>query len=159
MGCDIHSFVEKWDGQRWIWLDGNLFDNSYPSKPWEPFPGRSYVLFAMLADVRQESPPIPVIHEVRGFPSDVSVEVRKAMSAMPCDNAHAHSYLCYDSTFYSHSWATAAELLDYDMSHPYVSQWGETLHDVLGDYTKRFEQIAALADDPNRVRVVYAFDS
>jgi hypothetical protein len=181
MGCDVHSFVERWDGARWEWLRGDLFTDWRNLPTFEPFE-RSYPLFGLLAGVRDRD--VPMIHETRGLPGDMDPDLRKWFGfTLSQDCLHgAEPCLCVyeDSGLFGHSWATGAELLAYDFSrtlpcpachdkgcgqHPY--HWCESAedHDVtLADYVGEgwvevFGQIAALSADPAHVRVVYAFNN
>lgn len=125
MGCDIHLFCEiKKDGE-WKY-SGKIFKNPYfePDKPneveedgfeWnaeytdEPYHGRNYDLFGILADVRNgvgfagcdRGDGFNPIDEPRGLPDDVSPEIEKKSDDWGGDG-HSHSYF------------TVKELLDYD---------------------------------------------
>ena len=190
MGADVHAFVERFDGQAWIWLDGDLFDRGSHSyaKPWEPF-DRSYALFGFLSGVRDHD--VPQIHPVRGRPADASPKVREYFGFIyPDDCTHPDratswplgcSCVYNDAGLFGHSWATGAELTGYDfttpMRCPYAHgdrrpSWSKepcpheathpmntTVGEYLGGWVDRFHEIAALADDPAHVRVVWAFDN
>lgn len=166
MGCDIHAYVEKWDGEKWVWLDGELFDQPHKGidKPWEPFPWRSYCLFGFLAGVRRHD--VPPIAECRGIPANVSDHVRKQIGCSP-DCVWALSDMCCTpyaqcNDVHSRSWLLASELIGFDFSASFPSEGGVTytFNEFLGPrIIERFHQIAALADDPAHVRVVFAFDS
>lgn len=90
MGCDIHLFVEKKtkDGWSCIYDEGKLYSN------------RSYSLFSILADVRNDGDFIP-ISEPKGIPDDASSSVKGYMEDWGCD-IHSKSFL------------TVQELLEYD---------------------------------------------
>lgn len=87
-----------------------------------------------------------------------------------------------DEGLFGHSWATGVELIGYDFTtrmrctyahgadrpswdkdpcpHEAVDPVFTTVGEYLGDgWLERFREIAALADDPAHVRVVYAFDN
>lgn len=149
MGCDIHVCREVYT-QKWVWDAQN--------NPYTSMFDRSYPLFAMLGGVRQLNPLIPIIHPPRGLPSDVSPEVRKHMGTLPCDQNHEHISFCYESTFHTHSWATGAELLAYDMGRLYTDESNRTLGDVIG-WVDRIRKIATLRKNPDHLRIVYAFDN
>lgn len=90
MECDIHSHAEKQDGERWVHLDVEAFEN------------RNYGFFGWLAGVRNYSDMTPIAAD-RGFPADASAEAAKDYNDW---NGDAHSA----------SWVTVAELMavDYD---------------------------------------------
>lgn len=96
MGCDMHIFLEKKDGDKWIdntpyerdWWDGSLQPQDYYC--------RSYLLFSILAGVRN-SEGIKPIARPRGIPDDCSKEYRNFVEQWTPDG-------------YSHSYFTIAEL-------------------------------------------------
>lgn len=125
MGCDIHMFAEKKVNGKWEKLS-KKFKNSYynPDEPnrkdddgyeWnpeftdEPYDGRNYDLFAILADVRNGYGFAGVntgegfipISQPKGLPEDVTDEVKKSSEEWGCDG-------------HSHSFFTLKELKDYD---------------------------------------------
>src|SRR5689334_25156479 len=84
MGCDIHFYVEKHVGGRWVTADawkpseyGDYMDCE------EMYRDRCYNLFAILADVRngygfagcETGKGFTVIAQPRGLPSDMSPEL------------------------------------------------------------------------------------
>ncbi len=114
MGCDIHFYVEKKDGDQWVSAD-NWTDDKY-----EPgtlsidyddrfYNGRNYNLFAILADVRNgvgfagcdTGDAFVPIASPRGLPSDVSPQIQRESGE-------------YGSHGHSHSYFTVAELKAYD---------------------------------------------
>jgi hypothetical protein len=110
MGCDIHFFVEKREGERWISAD-TWYESEYRfSHVNAPFySGRNYYLFAILADVRngfgfagiKTGEGFNPISPPRGMPDDACAEVQQEADAMGADG-------------HSHSWLTLRELLEYD---------------------------------------------
>lgn len=124
MGCDIHFYVEKRTPDGWVSADA-----------WEPSPyedesgrlrvdykkafysGRSYNLFAILADVRngrgfagcKTGDGFNPIAEPRGVPEDCCVEYREEAAGWEGDG-HSHSYF------------TLAELLAYDWTQVTTQQ-------------------------------------
>lgn len=174
MGTDIHSFVERWEPDvGWQWLKGELFDNDGFDEPWEPITGRCYHLFGFLAGVRDGG--VRQIHARRGLPWDLSPELRTEFGSFPDDCTHQEGSPCMPclyETYHSHSWATGAELIAFDYGKP-MRAYPETMGGVLVDaggpttvgeyiglrYVQRFHEIAALAENPAHVRMVYAFDS
>lgn len=119
MGCDIHCFAEiKKDG-KWEKV-GEVFDDIYynPDKPKnkynkpkteEPYAGRNYDLFAILANVRNgygfagcdTGEGFVPICQPKGLPNDVCHEIKSESDSWGCDG-------------HSHSWHTLKDLLDYD---------------------------------------------
>lgn len=127
MGCDVHMFAEKKVNGKWEKI-GNVFKNQYydPKREttidedgysWnaeftdEPYDGRNYDLFAILADVRngrgfagiKTGEGFNPIAEPKGIPEDASDEYKAK-----CDD--------WDGDGHSHSYFTIAELTDYDWS-------------------------------------------
>jgi hypothetical protein len=109
MGCDIHFYVERRDGDKWVSCDEWVNEYDYWEVPYEKqfYTQRNYDLFAILADVRNgrgfggESTGegfIPLAAP-RGLPHDLSMEVKR------------HTDKCLEHT---PSWCTVAELLEYD---------------------------------------------
>ena len=115
MGCDIHLYVEKRVGGKWVTADTWELDKDYDPPamvvPYEKrfYTGRNYNLFAMLADVRngrgfagiKTGEGFNPIHEPKGLPDDISVEVGREAVRWAGDG-------------HSHSWLTIRELLEYD---------------------------------------------
>ncbi len=119
MGCDIHMRAEVLTETGWKMVSDTFTNDYYDSKrpidtynkpkTYEPYGGRNYDLFAMLADVRngrgfagvKTSEGFNPISDPKGVPLDASAEVLDFMDSYGCDG-HSHSYL------------TLSELLAYD---------------------------------------------
>ncbi len=119
MGCDIHLYVERREGGKWVKCEGFVSDYYKEGDPYfgtkefsntdEPYGGRNYDLFAMLADVRNgygfagcdTGDGFKPIAAPRGLPKDVSLGVAAKAEGWEGDG---HSY----------SWLTLAELQAYD---------------------------------------------
>jgi hypothetical protein len=104
MGADIHIWTEKfWDGV-WHHIDKIQDDSPGYRSFKEPYSGRNYWLFSILADVRNSGDPkynfIP-IEPPRGYPADMSESVDALMQSGAGD-------------YHSHSYFTLKELLDFD---------------------------------------------
>lgn len=157
-------------------------------RPCEPF-DRSYALFGFLAGVRDQDVPqihgcrglpadlSPELREEFGFtfPDDCPHTEEQRKPPIGCMCVYHHSGL------FGHSWATGAELVGFDFGREFTCPYahgadrkyqhmGECAHwlagrpettvgEYLGGWTDRFAEIAALSDDPELVRVVYAFDT
>lgn len=176
---------ERW---AWNRDDLFVDDSPGPGSGWtcEPFDLRSYALFGFLAGVRNRN--VPQIHPCRGLPDDLSPELREKFGfTYPADCTHPdrglHGCSCVyeDAGLFSHSWATGAELVGYDFTtrmrctyahgadrptwdkescpHEAVDPVFTTVGEYLGDWLDRFREVAALAEDPDHVRAVYAFDN
>lgn len=125
MGCDIHLYVEKKDGDRWVtadkWSPNEYYDADEPEGE-RPvivdydnriYTGRNYDLFAILADVRNglgfagmvTGGRFTPIAMPKGLPDDVSPEVKAESDGWNSDG-HSHSYF------------TLAELEAYDWATP-----------------------------------------
>lgn len=121
MGCDIHIFVERKEGDKWVsadkWTPNKYYDPAEPEgeKPLvvdyddRIYRGRNYDLFGILANVRNgrgfagivTGKPFTPISMPKGLPGDVSDEVRSESDYWEGDG-------------HSHSWLTLAELEAYD---------------------------------------------
>lgn len=111
MGCDIHFYVERKDGDEWISADTWEQSEYGPSILYEKrfYNSRNYDLFAILADVRNgrgfagidTGDGFNPIAPCRGLPDDVSPQV-------------AAEHERWDGDGHSHSWFTVKELMDYD---------------------------------------------
>lgn len=100
----------------------------------EPYEGRSYELFALLAGVRNYDYVTP-IHSPRGVPSDVSETVRKIIDRWGVDG-HSHSYF------------TVAELKKRMHRIRFASKH-------FADAVERMSELGA----PEDVRIVFFFDN
>lgn len=91
MGCDIHLYIEKKIGGKWIPAQGFVqTDEDRIDVPYhDRFNDRDYELFGFLAGVRS---PENQHFEPKGFPKDASKEVRTRFEVWGCD-AHTPSYL------------------------------------------------------------------
>lgn len=99
----------------------------------EPYGGRNYDLFAMLADVRNggfrgEPRRIEPIDEPRGIPDDASAEAREFLESYGVDG-------------HSHSWFTLAELEAVDWHGSVVNQWGILNEDA-------YQKLRATGEEP-----------
>jgi hypothetical protein len=102
MGCDIHLYVEKREGDNWVSADTWEQDEGGFFVPYKKqyYLDRNYSLFSILANVRNDHGFIP-ISEPKGLPKDASREVETLSKGYYPD---CHSF----------SWFTLRELLDYD---------------------------------------------
>lgn len=111
MGCDIHEVIEIWRNGKWHvavkpisvyerhnYLEGEAYWEAIEADPYDL--GRNYMLFGVLAGVREDYEPIK---PVRGWPDDVSEETKEFG-----DDADGHTY----------HWYTLRELLEYDWDAP-----------------------------------------
>lgn len=121
MGADIHMYVERREGDRWVALKGrnpyyDLLKEQdevvYQNWIWQ---GRDYDLFAVLADVRNEFDFVPVSLP-KGLPVDVSDIVR----------SHAN-IMCFDE--HSHTWLSLRELQEYDLNRIVKRSGWVSLHE------------------------------
>lgn len=116
MGCDIHIYTEvkhKLMNGKEFWFCCDNFEPNYLygydeyESEWLHKPiydERSYLLFAALADVRNDGF-IQPFAPPRGIPSDASKIVVDAVNEWDIDG-------------HSHSWMTASELFRYQSQHP-----------------------------------------
>jgi len=146
MGCDIHFYAEKKDGDKWVsadkWtVDPYDEDPKYVNVTREDsfYYDRNYLLFGILAGVRDRS--VKPISEPRGLPQDVSPEVEARSEYLGVDG-------------HSHSWLTLAEL--------YAYPWEEVMGDAYGApkyfVSETLPRLEKLGESEN-VRVVFFFDN
>lgn len=128
MGCDIHIFAEIRKGDKWEKV-GDVFPcTDWAGKPTgkftdEPYDGRNYTLFALLAGVRNRERNIKPIKQCPySIPPDASEGVIKERDYWQGDG-------------HSHSWYTLKELLDYDWSQGYTES-GIVATSVAEEYRK-----------------------
>lgn len=143
MGCDIHMFVERREGGRWVtaehWKEDNTFCIAHPEK--EIYEGRDYAFFYILTGrVRPGRTNAVPIHPCKGIPADACPEVQRMAEQ-------------WKGIGHSHSWLTVAELLHYDWS-VYQSE------PFAGDYiTGTFLPDLIKFGPPDDVRIVFFFDN
>jgi len=112
MGCDIHFYVEKLIDGVWQSADTvNTDDDGRPDVSYRDqlYSGRSYNLFAILADVRNG----------RGFAgckTGAGFNPISSPRGVPHDASDVYARIAKDSGSdgHSHSWLGLRELLDYD---------------------------------------------
>jgi hypothetical protein len=162
MGADIHFFTERWTSDnkyegpkdlsedrdskleeilencepnyRWVSADTWSKDDSWHAD--EMYNGRSYYLFAILADVRNGSGGIEPIDYPRGIPDDASSGYKYAVDRWDGDG-HSHSYFTLD------------ELINFDWSK----------YEMLGEFMETIEQMKSIDPDPKNVRCCFFFDN
>lgn len=111
MGTDIHMRAEVKKNGKWnlvgnvfknAWYDENRESSSYNRQMTnEPYNGRNYDLFAILADVRngsgfagcKTSDGFKPIAKPKGFPEDASNEIKEVFWFGDEDGSHSASYL------------------------------------------------------------------
>ncbi|MFH5185757.1 hypothetical protein ACHHV8_25625 [Paenibacillus sp. TAB 01] len=135
MGCDIHLHVEKRVDGKWTqiiginepeikYLENTIADikaRGEKADYWERlleeekngtsgfiYDGRHYLLFALLAGVRNQYEITP-ISEPKCMPNDVSSEIKSISEEWGCDG-------------HSHTWLTAKELTEFDWSQTVVQE-------------------------------------
>ena len=189
MGCDIHMYVETRKNDKW-----NKVGPTWKMEYWdglsdEPYEGRNYRLFGLLANVRNgygfagcdTGNAITPIDMPRGLPADVSYQIQKIS-----DN--------WGEDGHSHSWFTLKELLDVDWHgnvltiRGYVSkqeaeefrknatlpsswcggttnpnyeqiEWCSGFYDSMKDFVDTTIPRLQELGDPDRVRIVFFFDN
>lgn len=116
MGCDIHTYVEKKEGNHWNALKGkNRFfgkwedEEEFTISNWI-YDGRNYELFALLAGVRNTYKVTP-ISKPKGVPNDLSNSIMKDYEEWGVD-AHSASYYTFE------------ELLNFDGKNKYIEVEG-----------------------------------
>jgi hypothetical protein len=150
MGADIHLWVETQSDEscRESWR----FANPYRIERWEkeswiewdqPYVGRNYRLFALLADVRNSEPRLTPIALPRGVPLDCSKIGRRVIDEWGADG-------------HDHSWLSVEELLQ----HPWEQVVRtETHRDMVGDFASEFLPSLRTYGPADRTRIVFFFDN
>ena len=149
MGCDIHIFAETKLRDYWTYTD-KFWENTYYNKDsrpcaWntqltdEPYDGRNYDLFALLANVRNgrgfagcdTGDTIIPIAKPKGLPSDVSEEIQEKSDRWDTDG-HSHSYLTLSELTnaqvqrikISRGWVTSGEYIKFKECGKPSEWWG-----------------------------------
>jgi hypothetical protein len=132
MGCDIHLYVEKYNGNNWEAADtfekveyGD--DCLTVSAPY--YHGRNYNLFAILAGVRNGNNHIPITLP-KGLPHNVCKEVK-------------NQFEFWDSDAHSTSFFSVKELLDFDWTRSTIHSGVVSMHafakwKFLGEYGENY---------------------
>lgn len=138
MGCDIHAFLEIKENNNWKFIKKlNLC--------------RSYWMFSIFADVRNDDPILVPISEPKFLPQNVTKEVYEISEQWDFDG-------------HSHSWLTISEIDNFD--------WNQSLIDSTGlvcipkefipdDYLQLFEDMRNMEKTygKDNVRIVFFFDN
>lgn len=117
MGCDIHFYVEKREGDRWVSADTWKVDPRWPDEGpscKEFYSDRNYNLFAILANVRngygfagcETGEGFTWIADPRGLPTDLSPELN-AYAKRHMDHTPSHLLL---SEVLAFDWTQTATL-------------------------------------------------
>ncbi len=141
MGCDIHIFVEQKINNQWIKIEAPIF-TSWDGLPCNiPFDWRHYIMFAVLAGVRNYGNILPISNS-KGLPEDSF-------------NINLHG--CKDN-YHSHSYLTVRELQEYDYDKIYRS---DSIRNALGKlFFINLKEISDFAkSDIDSVRIVFYFDN
>lgn len=149
MGCDIHSAVEVFDGEKWSWIKDIEFAGEYRSKA-EPFDWRHYNMFCFIADVYCRSNILEHLSSYKGLPIDLSEEL----------NQNRSKFWLGDFGF---GWLLLSEIIqfNYDKELPIkVFNDAKTYKEMLGPMF--FDDIAVmkkLNTDYSKIRIVFGFDN
>ena len=168
MGCDIYSYAEVYDGEKWS-IVGDVFPLSEFDQKRQrkthgshPFDWRWYGMFGFLANVRNYSR-VPVLAEPKySLPEDVSAAIKE-------------EYGDYNG-WHTTTWLTLRQLLDFDYDQVFwdrrvmkngngaaLADEGEgehlTVRKFLGESFFRDIDVLKTLGDPNKVRVVFWFDN
>ena len=142
MGCDIHiglvHLVEcgKWDRVRSYDKFSRLKEGIFVCRD------RNYLLFALLADVRNSDHLAPFSYP-RGLPFDVTEEVKEMVG----EDNHSLSYFTFEELFRS----------DWDHVYP---KTGRTYREELKDYYGHFQSVLEqIGSHPSEARMVFGFDN
>ncbi|WP_139997451.1 hypothetical protein [Paenibacillus paridis] len=152
MGTDIHVYIEQRinkDQTEWISVDEWLYTPylggvGVQKHLWED---RNYLLFAILADVRNRYNIHP-ISLPKGLPDNASPEV-KNQSDIENEDAHTRS------------WLTLKELLEYDWMQKMEDDNNEmfSLEALVIPFVNEFIPRLSEIGEPENVRMVFWFDN
>lgn len=170
MGCDIHIFTEVRNKANGTWEfqsqkftnryyreneENKLYhedDEVYESNPMyvdEPYSGRNYVLFGVLADVRNYDEHVKTISYPKGVPKDASVGYKKEVKRMEGDG-HSYSYYTLDEIF---KYDFVSNLYKFDQEYEPVSE-------NIASFICSMEKVVEILDeDPKDIRIVFFFDN
>lgn len=163
MGADIHSRAEaKW-GDGWETIEDALWRAPYfrddePVDFWnvpytkEPFRGRNYALFALLADVRNYWDITP-IDLPRGVPLDASKGWQTEVDYWGSD-LHSMSWFTYDELKAVRQDLRGDVVFGDGTSESYEDLFGQVLDDVLAPVSRIAER-----DPKIPIRFVFGFDN
>lgn len=158
MGCDIHMFIEKKTNEKYdIWERVSLYyvnRNTHDIECVEPYKGRDYDLFSLLAGVRGGYEPFD---SCRGLPPHVSSKVEA-------------EYNAGDGDYYSATWYDLFELKlfikEFKMTHAEDEE--EKKEQMIPRLEELWEGIINYLDfadefiwdiKPGKYRIVFWFDS
>ncbi len=159
MGCDVHMFLERKledESNEWasadIWDKNDLFidypDSSFPEYKVKAvnrlFNRSSYILYAILASVRNDDNKIIPIAKPRGLPSNVSEMVRRQEEFWGVEG-------------HSHSWLTLDEIINYDWTQTFTDYHGEIR--CYKDYFEIFINKIHTINKTGTFRTVFWFDN
>ena len=122
MGCDIHMYYEKYNGENWNQIEwkekyrDGCYDDGEKRYDWKEmmednlYVGRNYNLFSILADVRNGTG-FAGCHTSDGF-----VPITAMPRYLPDDVSHnvGAEHFGWEADAHSASWFTLAELLAYN---------------------------------------------
>lgn len=109
MGCDIHINVEVrkngiWNHVKKLWGTWDNDINTYK----EIYESRNYILFALLANVRNQYNLTP-ISQPKGLPKDITISVKEESNEWGTDG-------------HSHSWLTLKELIEFNWENEFLNE-------------------------------------
>lgn len=149
MGCDIHCFVEKKVDEKYnCWQQVKLYkveEYHQDIKVVDPYDGRNYDLFSILAGVR--GPYEPLVYP-RGLPENLSEDVEKERAWMGQD-AHTQTWYDLNELFLLREVHKSEE--EYESFVDFVN-WIEFYLHFAGEWV--FSDVT-----PGKYRVVIWFDS
>lgn len=169
MGCDITSVVEVRENDLWhvIYPEFKFDEHMYTN----PFPYRSYSLFAFLAGVRNYSKIKPLI-EQRGLPEDISDGAKGEFGYWDTFGFNSEPYFTWNSHYGSFSHIYLKELIDFDYTQELEDRRynGDTLPEgegvkmtydeyIGGHIEPVVKTLTQLGKNPEDVRIVFAFDN
>lgn len=107
MGTDIHMVAERFDGARWRLVGEAGKTRHGRLRMPEPYDGRNYDLFAILADVRNG-------RGVAGIKTGSGFEIMAEPRGVPVDCSPEFRQWAEDWSGHTPSWVTLAEILAFD---------------------------------------------
>jgi len=149
MGCDIHCFIEKKTDEKYnVWQQVKIYNVnewSYGLDVVNPYDGRSYDLFSILAGVRGEYEPLV---SPRGLPENLSQDVEKEK-------------IWWNEDYHTPTWYDLNELLLFKKMYAEKEEYESFIY-----FVDKIEMYLDFAKEwiygdvaPGRYRVIMWFDS
>ena len=174
MGASVSTLVEVYNGKEWVELEDNIFpvltgyEDIYGKNTSSPFQPQHYGLFAFIGDVRNYYA-VPSIAPYRGLPEDHKSLTEVVGFGGQEEKVSRYPYRILEG--HGQTWVTAKELLEFNYDETFEDRRNHagllpegkgkviTYRELLGEhYFKELEVLKTFAE-PNKVSIVFAFES